>query len=289
MHIEVDGLRAFAATGGTDPAAAAAKGTVPVVLVHGAGMDSSIWQLQTRFLAHHGLAVAAVDLPGHGHSEGEPPASIEAMADWLGRFVRASGLEPAVVVGHSMGTFIGLELAARRPETVAGLVLLGTAAAMPVHSELLAAASEDLPRAAALMAGWAHGGPGHLYPNPSPGLWMSGGARALVERSRPGVLAHDLAACARYNRAAEAAETVTCPVIVVMGRSDKMTPTKAATPLLEALASRGDGRESLGSATEVIELATSGHMLMTEDAAAVRRIILDAARAISDGTNGQNK
>ncbi len=277
MRVEVDGLNAFAATGGTDPATAAAGGATPVVLVHGAGMDSSVWQLQTRFLAYHGLAVAAVDLPGHGHSEGEPPESIEAMAHWLGRFVQAAGLAPAVLVGHSMGTFISLELAVHRPEMVAGLVLMGTAAAMPVHPELLAAARDDLPRAAALMAGWSHGGPGHLHPNPSPGLWMSGGSRALVERSKPGVLATDLAACAHYEGASKAAEAVSCPVTVVMGRSDKMTPARAATPLLDALTSRG---EPTGSATEVITLASSGHMQMTEDAAAIRRIILDAATAI---------
>lgn len=278
MQIDVDGLTAFAATGGTDSKTAAVDGVVPVILVHGAGMDSSVWQLQTRFLAHHGLAVAAVDLPGHGHSEGEPLDTIEAMADWLARFIEAAGLSPALVVGHSMGTFIGLELAARRPESVAGLVLLGTAAAMPVHPELLAAARDDLPRAAALMAGWAHGGPGHLHPNPSPGLWMSGGTRALVERSRPGVLAGDLVACADYHGAVAAAGAASCPVTVVMGRSDKMTPIRAAAPLLDALTSRG---EPAGSTTEIVTLATSGHMQMTEDAGAIRRIILDAAEQIS--------
>ena len=87
-------------------------------LIHGAGMDSTVWQLQTRYLAYRGFRAVAVDLPAHGHSEGDPLASIEAMADWVARFVEAAGFESVHVVGHSMGTFIALELASRYPEIV---------------------------------------------------------------------------------------------------------------------------------------------------------------------------
>lgn len=272
MKLELDGMSVSAATGGIDLNATRADGAPGVVLVHGAGMDSSVWQMQTRFLAHHGLAVAAVDLPGHGRSQGDPLTSIEAMADWLARFMTVADLKPALVVGHSMGTFIALELARRHPESAGGLVLIGTASAMPVHPQLMNAASNDLARAAALMAGWAHGEPGHLHPNPSPGLWMSGGARALVERSHPGALAIDLTACADYDGAVEAAGAVNCPVTVVSGGSDKMTPARAARPLVDALR----GRKPTDSGTTYVTLET-GHMLMTEDPDAIRHLILDRA------------
>jgi len=93
----------------------------------------------------------------------------------------------------------------------------------------------DLPRAAALMAAWGHAKPAHVGLNPTPGLWMTGGARALVENSRPGVLATDFRACMAYDGAEQAAAAVTCPATVVIGRGDKMTPAKGGRALAAAL------------------------------------------------------
>ena len=264
MIVDVDGLPAHAATGGADVA-----GDGPVVLlIHGAGNDSSVWQLQTRYLAHHGLRAVAVDLPAHGHSAGEPLASIEAMTDWIARFVGAAGLGSVHVVGHSMGTFIALELASRHADLVDGIVLCGTATGMPVHPELLDAAEHDLPRAAALMAAWGHAKNAHVGLNPTPGLWMVGGARALVERSTPGVLATDFRACMAYDRAEAAAAAVTCPATVVIGRGDKMTPAKSGRALAAALPS-----------ATVVELDDTGHSMMFENPRPVKRAILAAVTA----------
>ncbi len=260
MIVTVDGLRAHAATGGVEP-----SGEDPVVvLVHGAGMDSTVWQLQTRYLAHRGLRAVAVDLPGHGRSEGEALASITDMAEWLGRFVDAAGFGSVHLVGHSMGTFVALELASSRPETVESVVLLGTATAMPVHPDLIDKAIHDLPAAAALMAAWGHAKPAHVGTNPTPGLWMTGGARALVERSRPGVLATDFEACAAYRWD----QTIACPATVVIGLGDKMTPPKAGRALADTL-----------ERVTVIELADTGHTMMIENPDAVKRTVLDAVQS----------
>ena len=207
MILSVDGHDAHAATGGVELA-----GDAPVVLlIHGAGMDSTVWQLQTRYLAHRGVRAAAIDLPAHGRSGGEPLGSIETMADWVAGFVEVAGFGSVHVVGHSMGTFIALELAERHPELVASITLCGTATAMPVHPDLLDAAEHNLPAAAALMAAWGHARPAHLGLNPTPGLWMIGGAMALVENSHPGVLATDFRACMAYTGAEAAAAATTCP------------------------------------------------------------------------------
>ena len=268
MIVTVNGASTHAATGGVEP-----SGTDPVVvLVHGAGMDSTAWQLQTRYLAHHGFRSIAVDLPGHGRSQGQPLASIADMADWLADFIvvlntNLEGASPVHVVGHSMGTFIGLEIAARRPDLVCSLVLLGTADAMGVHPELLRTAAEDLPKAAALMASWSHDKPAHLGLNPTPGLWMLGGARALVENSEPGALAADFAACAAYQDATTTAAKVTCPVTVVVGMGDKMTPPRAAAKLVEQF-----------DDPTVIHLADTGHSMMTESPRAVRKLLVEALR-----------
>jgi pimeloyl-ACP methyl ester carboxylesterase len=266
MIIDVDDVAVHAATGGVDP-----TGDHPlVVLVHGAGMDGTVWQLQTRYLAHHDLRPLAVDLPGHGRTPGPPLGSIGEMADWLARFVEAAaaqldGAPPVHIVGHSMGTFIGLELAARRSDLVASLALLGTANAMPVHPDLVAAAGNDLPAAAALMTAWGHDRPAHVGRNPTPGLWMLGGARALVEASPPGSLLADFEACAAYDSAAAAAAKLTCPVAVAIGLGDKMTPPRAAAKLIAELAD-----------PTVVELPDTGHMMMTENPRAVRELLLAA-------------
>ena len=99
---------------------------------------------------------------------------------------------------------------------------------------------------------------------------MTGGARALVERSDPGVLATDFRACAAYDRASEAADQMTAPCTVVIGRGDKMTPPKAGRALAELLAD-----------ATVIELDDTGHSMMTEAPRQVRRAILDRVRADS--------
>ena len=82
--------------------------------MHGAQNDHSVWALQSRWFAHHGFSVLAVDLPGHNRSEGEPLATVEAMADWVMDLARAAGVQgPVLVFGHSMGSLIALECAAR--------------------------------------------------------------------------------------------------------------------------------------------------------------------------------
>jgi len=261
--IEVDGLRVHASTGGVAPD----SDDPVIVLVHGAGADSTVWQLQTRYLAHRGFRAIAVDLPGHGTSEGQAIESIPEMGHWLGRFLDSLKWGPATLVGHSMGSFVVLEVATTRPELVSSIVLFGTATAMPVHPDLLAKAADDIEGAAALMAAWGHGRPAHIGLNPTPGMWMIGGQRALVERSSPGSLAVDLHACANYEGARNAAANVQAPATVGIGDGDKMTPPKSGRALAALL-----------EAVTIVELADTGHDMMFENPHAVRNIILAATR-----------
>ena len=113
-----------------------------VLLVHGAGMDRSVWSQQTRFLAHHGYRAAAVDLPGHGETDGPTMTTIDGMGTWVAEVAEHLG-PPAHLVGHSMGSLIVLAAAAAHPEVVASAVLIGVAANMPVHPDLQGAADDD--------------------------------------------------------------------------------------------------------------------------------------------------
>jgi pimeloyl-ACP methyl ester carboxylesterase len=249
MKLTVDGSSIFAATGGKefDP-------DLPVVVfVHGAGMDRTVWSLQSRYFAHHGRSVLAVDLPGHGLSEGETLSSVEAIADWLVRLLDAAGVARAALAGHSMGAISALECAARHPERVRALALLGAAASMPVHPALLEAAAANDHLAVDLVTSWAHGATGHLGGNAAPGLWMLGGGARLLERAAPGVLHNDLAACAAYAGGADAAAKVACETLLVLGEHDRMTPFKAGGSLAARI-----------SGAEVAKIAGSGHMMMLE-------------------------
>ncbi|HIG25396.1 MAG TPA: alpha/beta hydrolase [Acidimicrobiia bacterium] len=249
----------------------AATGAVPlanrseplVVLVHGAGMDRTVWSHQTRFLAHHGFRALAVDLPGHGRSDGPPLTSIEDLALWVAALAEYFD-QPLHLVGHSMGALIALHAAGHHQESVASLGLLGVAVAMPVHPELLAAAQDNDPKAAALMASWGLGSLQHVGENPTPGLSMVGGVQALIESSPPGVLATDLAACSVYDQAVMAAENTQCPVTMFLGSGDKMTPRRAAQPLIDSFVTN----------PAVNEIADCGHMMMMEKPNEIRQGLL---------------
>src|SRR4051812_27538864 len=133
MELDVRGARTFCYTGGKP--FDAAKPTV--VFVHGVLNDHSVWILQTRYFAHHGWNVLAPDLPGHCRSAGEPPRTVEEAADFVLALLDALKVEKAALVGHSFGSLAVLEAAARAPERVTHLALVGTAFPMKVSPVLL--------------------------------------------------------------------------------------------------------------------------------------------------------
>lgn len=249
MELAVDDRRVFAATGGppfsTDRPA--------VVLVHGAGFDRTVWVLQTRYLAHHGFSVLAVDLPGHGRSEGSPLTSIDEIGAWLARLIESAGVPEAALVGHSMGALGVLSTAARYPGVVSKLALLGVSDEMAVHPDLLAAAQAGDRLAIELVIGWSFGAAAHRGGHASPGNWMVGAGTRTLERAAPGVLHTDLVACASFGETETLAARVQCPTLLILGEVDKMTPAKAAQNVIGAL-----------SDVTVEVLPAVGHMMMTE-------------------------
>jgi len=267
MQVQHRGRRVRYANGGNT----GNPGDPGVVLLHGSGMNRTVWQMQTRFLAHHGYRVAALDLPGHGGSDGPPLGSIEQMADWVAEMVSVLGFGSAHLVGHSMGTYIALESAKRHPEAVRSLVLLGTAAAMPVHRALLESTRTNIPHAGSLMTSWGYSNRAHVGQHASPGFWLLGGSRALIEVSPDGSLAADMEACDSYGGALGAAAAVRCPASVILGSDDKMTPVRSAQDLLAAF----DPAAS-STAVNVTVLDGVGHMIPLEDPGRARACIAQA-------------
>ncbi|WP_242463190.1 alpha/beta fold hydrolase [Rhodocyclus tenuis] len=277
MELLVSGETAYCYTGGRPfhghapsfPPAAPVHAAGPaasapvVVFIHGAGQDHSCWNLQSRWFAHHGFAVLAPDLPGHGRSGGTPPASIEAAADWIVALLDAAGVAHATLIGHSMGSLIALDVATRAaPWRISRLALLGCSLPMPVSDGLIAAARDDEPAAWQMINDWSHSPRAHFGGNTVPGAWMLGANRQLMARQRPGVLLAGLDACRRYQADATPASppltSLACPVLVIAGAADRMTPARATRELVARL-----------PGAQLTTLPGAGHSLMAEQPDAV--------------------
>lgn len=227
MQFIVEGYPAYAYTGGRPYA----PGRAAVVFVHGAAFDHSVWQWQSRYLAHHGHPVLAIDLPGHGRSPGIARRTIGALADWIAAFIEAAGLERAAVVGHSMGSSVALETAIRHAARVDKIALIGISAPMPVGEAFLAAARDDSPVGFDMQVAWGHARGALLAQSPIPGASLHGASRALNARALGGVLHADLEACHAWQPPMDAIRALSLPTLVVAGKRDQMTAMKAGKAL----------------------------------------------------------
>lgn len=188
------------------------QGGHTVVFVHGAGTSSQIWRDQVAMLAGTSYAVA-MDLPGHGRSEGRGALSSADYRQFLRQFLDALSIrQPVVLVGHCLGAAAALELAAASPARVSGLILVSCGTRIPVSAPVI----QTVRRA-----------------GPVDDLWLdlfSAGARETGRRAlpiwrttRPEVRYSDLIACAGFD-ANPVSARVRAPTMLVSGSADGVTP-----------------------------------------------------------------
>lgn len=257
MFIQVNDAPVYCYTGGK--MFDAAKPTV--VLIHGVLNDHSVWALQSRYLASHGWNVLAIDLPGHCRSGGEAPASVEQGADFIGALLHAAGVQRAALVGHSWGSLIAMEAAARLKDRISHLMLVGTAFPMKVSPALIEASQSDPEKALRMVNVFSRS---TLAPPPSalgPGTWVFGASMALgrkVLRSNPkvNVFHRGFVACDSYAGGEAAMAQLTCPLLFALGAQDQMTPPRAAQGLINAA-------RAAGKTVDIAHLPV-GHNQMTE-------------------------
>lgn len=255
---QVQGQDAFADTAGPywPPAGPC------VVMVHGALHDRSVWAQQAAWLAEDGIAAMAPDLPGHGRSAGQALADVCACADWLLALLAEAGVRRAALAGHSMGALVALEATARaarkagtiRVETV---VLLGVAAPMRVAPAMLDAARDQPLDAIEKMATYSHTREA-VQAREADRLLMLREQNRYADAGLGNLLLNDLGMCDVYTGAIDAASAIDCPVTLVVGSNDRMTPAAATAELTATLKKMAR-----------VELST-GHNLMAEDPAGVR-------------------
>lgn len=228
-----------------------------IVALHGAGMHAGVWG---SVIAGLSLPCDAVSFPGHGKTEGNFLPSIEEMAAWTCTQLDDHAPQSVVLLGHSMGALVALE-AARHP-SISALVLLGAAAAMPVHGELLYQAAEDPETAMDMILKWG------VSPVHQQGFAVRTILKEQMRLTAPGALLNDLTACNIYQGGEGAARGIHLPALIISGLDDKLTKPANSQALSEMMP-QGQLRV----------LQDTGHMLMVERAA-------ETAKEINEFTEG---
>jgi len=166
-----------------------------------------------------GYPIYALDLPGHGKSEGRGYQQIEPYARRVIDWMDARKIYRAVIVGHSMGSAIAITLGSQFPERILGLGLIGAGARLRVNANLLNMTSrpEQFSQAVEFVASWA------FHPETDPQLIKLAAER--MSPVRPTVLHNDFLACNAFN-AADNLEQLEMPCLVLCGARDRLTPPR---------------------------------------------------------------
>lgn len=220
------------------------KDQPPIILIHGAGSNHLIWPSEIRRLG--GQRVLAIDLPGHGKSAGVGLQSISDISEQIIEFLAAQGLYQAVLVGHSLGGAVALDMAIRHPARVAGLGLISTGAYLGVDPGFLENLANPLtiPSALGTFRQRAFG------PTTNPTLVER--CMQSMEGTRSSVLYGDWRACMDFD-VRETISRAEAPAWVIVGGEDQLTPVAYAHFLADRL-----------PAARLQILPQAGHMALLE-------------------------
>ncbi len=233
-----------------------AKGAAPIIYLHGAMSDASVWQMLSAKLARaipdrEGFMI---DLPGHGETTAPHHERIEDYAVAVLEFMEARGSETAVLVGHSMGGAIAQQIAIERPEKVERLVLLATGARLGVSPQIIEAIQSDFEQAVMMMKSFL------FAPDAREKLW-----KPVVEQMKlvgSDVTLKDFAVCNAFDSVGRI-DDVQIPAIVICGEHDLMTSPKKNRRLAESLG------------CPYVEVPDAGHMIQIEKAADLATVIAE--------------
>ncbi len=221
-----------------------AKKRPPLILIHGAGGTHLSWTPQIRRMELG--RIYALDLPGHGQSDGVGRQSVEEYAEDVAAFMKELKIGSAVLAGVSMGSAIALALALKYPRKVRGLALLGSGARLRVAPQILETAGNPNTFESAVELINAN-----CFSENVPPALLELSKKQMME-IRPPVLLGDFLACDAFN-AMEDLPRVKQPALILCGAEDKMTPVKYSQYLKDNLAN---------ARMQVIENA--GHLAMAE-------------------------
>ena len=227
-----------------------------ILLMHGSGLTHIVWSLHEQFYATQGFNVLSVDLPGHGNSEGPSLKSIEEISDWIKSLMEKLNIKKIIIIGHSQGSLVGIDFAARYPELILSLVLVASSYKMPVNQDLIDYAEAGDEKAVLLMMKWGYeGSKAFIGGNP---------VKKIINSSRDirEILAVDLNACNNYKGGKESLEKINCPTLCIFGDLDKMVPLEV-----------GNKMASMIKNSKKKIISNCGHMIIFEKALEMRKIV----------------
>ncbi len=242
----------FVSTGGMD----FDKKKPSILLMHGSGLTHIVWSLHEQFYASQGYNVLSVDIPGHGNSEGPSLKSIKEISDWIKSLMNTLNISKIIIVGHSQGSLVGIDFAARYPNLLNSLILVAGSYKMPVNQDLIDFAEAGDEKAITLMMKWGYEG-SKAFIGGNPVKKIINSSREIRE-----VLAVDLNACNNYKDGAEFLKKINCPTLCIFGELDKMVPVKAGLKMAEQIKN-----------SETKTILECGHMIIFEKAFEMRKLV----------------
>ena len=227
-----------------------------IVLLHGSGLSHIVWSLTEQYLSNKNYNVLAIDLPGHGNSEGNCLKSIEEISDWLEKVFIELNVSELTIIGHSQGCLEALEYSSKYSKRVKNLIFIGGSYRMPVNQDLIDLAESGDDKAVQLMMKWSYEN-SKKFIGGNPVEKIINSPRNIRE-----VLATDLVACNNYKNGSEALKSINCPTLFIFGELDKMVNLDKGKKFAELIPN---------SKTHIIK--DCGHMIMFEKAFEMREKI----------------
>ena len=229
-----------------------------IVFLHGSGLSHIVWSLTEQFFSSKNFNVLSIDLPGHGNSEGPCLDSIEKITDWLEKVFEKLNLKNLILIGHSQGCLEAIEYSFKYKKRLKKMVLISGSYRMPVNKDLIDLASNGDSDAVKLMMKWGYeGSKKFIGGNPIERIIQS--PRDISE-----ILAVDLIACNNYANGSKAAQSISCPIMLVFGELDKMVNLEVGKKFANLVKN---------STTHIIP--GCGHMIMIEKAFEMREKVLE--------------
>ena len=223
---------------------------VSLLYIHGSGSSHELWYHQMSLEPNS----FALDLPGHGQSEGIAASSIDQSAQIVADFLATLPVpQPVYLVGHSMGGAISLTCALNYPDLIDGIILTGAGPRMKVMPSFL----EDLHQ--------GKNDPEFIrlgFSPRAPAAMVEAMVRTFSE-VLPSVLYADFSACNNFDVSGELAK-LGLPVLLITGADDRLTPLKLSQYMSSHIKN---------CRLEVINGA--GHFAMLEKPEEINRLIMN--------------
>jgi pimeloyl-ACP methyl ester carboxylesterase len=230
-----------------------------LVFIHGSGGSHADWILQYTQLKNT-FNIVAVDLPGHGQSDGSGEQDVAAYAGWVKKLLEGLGIAKPILVGHSLGAAICLSFAIQHGDEAAAVVPVGGGVRMPVNPAILEGLKQDPAAIIALTAKFSVAKANRER--------LSGLIAENLSRANPEIMHGDFIACDRLD-ITEAVAQIAVPALVVCGAEDKMTPPALSEYL---------GKHIPGAKLALI--AGAGHCVMLENPEAFNAALADFVNSL---------